>query len=68
MFSELQELGVIEVAYPLVEKHWTPKWIPNDALLITMASCQCGQTGGNSGEDVNITGADDYRTKGNRCC
>ena len=66
MFSELQELGVIEVAYPLVEKHWTPKWTPNDALFDEQWHLvNSGQTGGNSGEDVNITGAwDDYRGTG----
>ena len=66
MFSELQDLGVIEVAYPLVEKHWTPKWTPNDALFDEQWHLvNSGQTGGNSGEDVNITGAwDDYRGTG----
>ena len=32
-FSNLQDSGEIEVAYPLVKRQMTPKWIPNDSYF-----------------------------------
>ena len=58
--------GKIEVAYPLIEKTMSKKWIPNDANFDDQWHLQnTGQTGGNVGEDANITTAwDDYRGNG----
>ena len=65
-FAKLQYEGKIEVAYPLIEKTMTKKWIPNDANFDDQWHLQnTGQTGGNAGEDANITTAwDDYRGNG----
>ena len=54
------------MAYPLIEKTMTKKWIPNDANFDDQWHLQnTGQTGGNAGEDANITTAwDDYRGNG----
>ena len=50
--------GVIEAAYPLVERHMEPRWTPNDPKFGEQWHLvNTGQTGGTSGEDVNITGA-----------
>ena len=66
LFANLQNEGKIEVAYPLVAKTMSKKWTPNDALFGDQWHLQnTGQTGGNAGEDANITGAwDDYRGTG----
>ena len=57
-FSQLIEEGMIEAAYPLIEKMRTPRWVPNDPLFSDQWHLQnTGQSGGTSGEDVNITGA-----------
>ncbi|RJU88420.1 MAG: hypothetical protein DWC02_01615 [Candidatus Poseidoniales archaeon] len=57
-FSNLQDSGEIEVAYPLVKRQMTPKWIPNDSYFTDQWHLQnTGQENGVSGEDVNITGA-----------
>ena len=57
-FSQLIEEGMIEAAYPLVEKVMPPRWVPNDPLFSDQWHLQnTGQSGGTSGEDVNITGA-----------
>ena len=62
----LQYEGKIEVAYPLISKIMSKKWIPNDAKFGDQWHLQnTGQTGGNAGEDANITTAwDDYRGNG----
>ena len=50
--------GEIEAAYPLVETEMLPRWVPNDPKFSDQWHLQnTGQTGGVSGEDVNITGA-----------
>ena len=57
-FSQLINQGVIEAAYPLVEKMMTSRWVPNDPLFSDQWHLEnTGQSGGTSGEDVNITGA-----------
>ena len=57
-FSQLQVQGEIEVAYPLVKRQMTPKWIPNDTYFSDQWHLQnTGQDNGVAGEDVNITGA-----------
>ena len=57
-FSQLIDEGMIEAAYPLIEKMRTPRWVPNDPLFSDQWHLQnTGQSGGTSGEDVNITGA-----------
>tara|TARA_B110000444_G_scaffold103036_1_gene97301 strand:+ start:30544 stop:33942 length:3399 start_codon:yes stop_codon:yes gene_type:complete len=65
-FSTLIENGEIDAAYPLVEKIMPPRWIPNDPKFSDQWHLQnTGQTGGASGEDVNITGAwNTYRGNG----
>tara|TARA_B100000674_G_scaffold280556_1_gene231918 strand:- start:4824 stop:8285 length:3462 start_codon:yes stop_codon:yes gene_type:complete len=65
-FAILQYEGKIEVAYPLVEKTVAKKWTPNDAKFGDQWHLQnTGQTGGNAGEDANLTAAwDDYRGNG----
>ena len=65
-FAILQYEGKIEVAYPLVEKTVAKKWTPNDAKFGDQWHLQnTGQTGGNAGEDANLTVAwDDYRGNG----
>ena len=62
----LQYEGKVEVAYPLISKTMSKKWIPNDAKFGDQWHLQnTGQTGGNAGEDANITTAwDDYRGNG----
>jgi len=55
---EWQTSGVIEAAYPLVERSMEPRWTPNDPKFDEQWHLvNTGQTGGISGEDVNITGA-----------
>jgi len=50
--------GEIEAAYPLIENEMHPRWVPNDPKFSDQWHLQnTGQTGGVSGEDVNITGA-----------
>ena len=57
-FAKLQDSGVIEVAYPLVERQMTPRWTPNDTYFSQQWHLEnTGQDNGVSGEDVNITGA-----------
>ena len=57
-FSNLQDSGEIEVAYPLVKRQMTPKWTPNDPYFSDQWHLEnTGQENGVSGEDVNITGA-----------
>ncbi|MGY8729135.1 MAG: hypothetical protein ACKVKS_07945, partial [Candidatus Poseidoniales archaeon] len=65
-FSELQENGQIEAAYPLVENEMLPRWVPNDPKFSDQWHLQnTGQSSGTSGEDVNITGAwNTYRGSG----
>ena len=66
LVAELQYLTQIEVAYPLVSKTYAPKWTPDDAKFNDQWHLlNTGQTGGNAGEDANITTAwDDYRGDG----
>jgi subtilisin family serine protease len=67
LFSEWQDDGFIETAYPLVEKTMNPKWTPDDSLYGDQWHLEnTGQTnGGVIGEDVNITGAwNNYRGSG----
>ena len=53
-----QTSGLIEAAYPLIERSMEPRWTPNDAKFNEQWHLvNSGQTGGISGEDVNITGA-----------
>ena len=53
-----QASGLIEAAYPLIERAMEPRWTPNDAKFNEQWHLvNTGQTGGISGEDVNITGA-----------
>jgi subtilisin-like proprotein convertase family protein len=55
---EWQASGLIEAAYPLVERSMEPRWTPNDPKFNDQWHLvNTGQTGGTSGEDVNITGA-----------
>ena len=57
-FAKLQDSGVIEVAYPLVERQMTPRWTPNDTYFSNQWHLEnTGQDNGVAGEDVNITGA-----------
>ena len=57
-FSNLQDSGIIEVAYPLVEQQMTPRWTPNDTYFSNQWHLEnTGQDNGVAGEDVNITGA-----------
>ena len=57
-FAKLQDSGVIEVAYPLVERQMSPRWTPNDTYFSEQWHLEnTGQDNGVSGEDVNITGA-----------
>ncbi|MDP6234288.1 MAG: hypothetical protein QF364_00420, partial [Candidatus Poseidoniaceae archaeon] len=50
--------GEIEAAYPLIDNEMLPRWVPNDPKFSDQWHLQnTGQTGGVSGEDVNITGA-----------
>ena len=57
-FSQLQDSGQIETAYPLVERQMTPRWTPDDTYFSDQWHLEnTGQDGGVSGEDVNITGA-----------
>ena len=66
LFSQQRESGMIEAAYPLVENDMQPRWVPNDPKFSDQWHLQnTGQTGGTSGEDVNITGAwNSYRGAG----
>jgi subtilisin-like proprotein convertase family protein len=66
LFSQQREDGMIEAAYPLVENDMQPRWVPNDPKFSDQWHLQnTGQTGGTSGEDVNITGAwNSYRGTG----
>ena len=66
LFSQQIENGIIEVAYPLVKNDMQPRWVPNDPKFSDQWHLQnTGQTGGTSGEDVNITGAwNSYRGTG----
>ena len=53
-----QQDGIIEAAYPLIERSMEPRWTPNDSKFNEQWHLvNTGQTGGTSGEDVNITGA-----------
>ena len=55
--SDWQQAGAIEAAYPLVERSMEPRWTPNDPKFNDQWHLvNTGQTGGASGEDVNITG------------
>ena len=57
-FSDLQEKGEIEVAYPLVKRQNTLKWTPNDPYFSNQWHLEnTGQENGVAGEDVNITSA-----------
>tara|TARA_B100001093_G_scaffold68951_1_gene59211 strand:+ start:8184 stop:11630 length:3447 start_codon:yes stop_codon:yes gene_type:complete len=58
--------GEIEAAYPLVESQMETRWTPNDPKFADQWHLQnTGQTGGTSGQDVNITGAwNSYRGNG----
>jgi len=54
--ASLQATGIIEVAYPLVERQMSRKMIPNDARFDDQWHLRnTGQTNGAVGEDVNIT-------------
>ena len=60
-FAELQAAGVVEVAYPLVEKEVEPRMIPNDSKFSDQWHLRnTGQTNGLAGEDANVTGVWDY--------
>jgi len=67
-FADLQAKGIVETAYPLIFREITPKWTPNDPYYSDQWHLEnTGQTGGNSGEDVNITGAwNSYKGSGVR--
>ena len=57
-FSQLQDSGQIETAYPLVERQMIPRWTPNDTYFSNQWHLEnTGQDNGVAGEDVNITGA-----------
>ena len=57
-FSQLQDSGLIETAYPLVERQMIPRWTPNDTYFSNQWHLEnTGQDNGVAGEDVNITGA-----------
>ena len=64
--SKLYSEGTIEVAYPLVKRQMSPKWIPNDTYFDEQWHLEnTGQDNGVAGEDVNITGAwNNYRGTG----
>ena len=56
--GDWQASGLIEAAYPLIERAMEPRWTPNDAKFNEQWHLvNTGQTGGISSEDVNITGA-----------
>ncbi len=60
-FAELQAVGVVEVAYPLVEKEVEPRMIPNDSKFSDQWHLRnTGQTNGLAGEDATVTCAWDY--------
>ncbi len=57
-FSQLQDSGIIETAYPLIERQMIPRWTPNDTYFSNQWHLEnTGQDNGVAGEDVNITGA-----------
>ena len=57
VLHDWQTSGLIEAAYPLIEKDMEPRWTPNDPKFGEQWHLvNTGQTGGISGEDVNITG------------
>ncbi|MDP6742469.1 MAG: S8 family serine peptidase [Candidatus Thalassarchaeaceae archaeon] len=63
IFAQLQADGIVEVAYPLIEWDASTKMIPNDTKFSDQWHLQnTGQTGGTSGEDVNVTGVWDNYT------
>ena len=63
IFGQLQEDGIVEVAYPLIEREVNTKMIPNDTKFSDQWHLQnTGQTGGTTGEDVNVTGVWDNYT------
>lgn len=66
IFSQLQSDGIVEVAYPIIERAANKKMIPNDTKFSDQWHLQnTGQTGGTTGEDVNVTGVwDDYTGAG----
>jgi len=56
-FAKLQAVGIVEVAYPLVEKEVEPRLIPNDTKFSDQWHLRnTGQTSGLAGEDANVTG------------
>jgi len=62
-FAQLQADGIVEVAYPLIEWEATTKMIPDDTKFSDQWHLQnTGQTGGTTGEDVNVTGVWDNYT------
>jgi len=62
-FAQLQADGIIEVAYPLINWEASTKMIPNDTKFSDQWHLQnTGQTGGTTGEDVNVTGVWDNYT------
>ena len=64
--SGMQDDGLIEAFYPLIEQEQLPRWVPNDPKLSDQWHLiNTGQSGGTVGEDVNITAAwDSYRGQG----
>ena len=56
IFAQLQSNGIVEVAYPIIERDAHTKMIPDDTKFSDQWHLQnTGQTGGTAGEDVNVT-------------
>ena len=54
----MQEEGIIEAAYPLLEYQQIPRWVPNDPKFSDQWHLEnTGQSGGTVGEDANLSGA-----------
>ena len=54
----MQEEGIIEAAYPLLEYQQIPRWVPNDPKFSDQWHLDnTGQSGGTVGEDANLSGA-----------
>ena len=62
----MKEQGLIETFYPLEDRTFEPRWMPNDPKFSDQWHLvNTGQSGGTIGEDVNITGAwNTYRGSG----
>lgn len=63
IFAQLQSNGIVEVAYPIIERDAHTKMIPDDTKFSDQWHLQnTGQTGGTAGEDVNVTAVWDNYT------